>query len=73
VENLSNKVYICGMEHIVCKKCKSEFDLASFAVRGGFVPHDTCCEVCRSVLRGWEKGQETIAVITKRGLAEKAA
>ena len=69
LENLNNSAHISVMEHIICKKCKSEYDLTPVMWRGGgFVPHDTTCEVCRSVLKDWENDRDTIAIMTKRGL-----
>ena len=56
------------MEHIVCQNCKSEYDLKAVVAPGWrLIPHHTVCEVCRSALKDWEKDQENILIMTKRG------
>ena len=55
------------MEHVVCKKCTSEYDLSQpVQLKGELVAHDTVCEVCGTVLKNWADGK-IIAVMTKRG------
>jgi len=57
------------MEHIVCRQCKSEYDVEAFeAIGWRLIPHKTVCEVCGSVLKDWEKDQKNILIMTKRGL-----
>jgi len=62
------------MEHIICQSCKSEYDLRTVVATGWRqIPHATVCEVCRSVLRDWDKDREIILVMTKRGSSAKTA
>jgi PHP family Zn ribbon phosphoesterase len=57
------------MEHIICQKCKSEYDLKSVDATGWrLIPHNTVCETCGSVLREWVNNREIIPIMTKRGL-----
>jgi hypothetical protein len=57
------------MEHIVCEKCKSEYDLRLIGVSGyQLSPHDTTCEVCGSVLKDCDSDHDDILIMTKRGL-----
>jgi transcription initiation factor TFIIIB Brf1 subunit/transcription initiation factor TFIIB len=62
------------MEHIVCRKCESEYDIMAVeAVGWRLIPHRTVCEVCGSVLKDWEKDRENILIMTKRGLVTEPA
>jgi hypothetical protein len=59
------------MEHIVCEKCKSEYDLKAIDVTGwGLLSHETTCEVCGYVLKGCDNDHENILIMTKRGLVK---
>lgn len=62
------------MEHIACKKCESEYDLAPVDVSNWHLPpHDTTCQLCGSVLKGWDNHHENILIMAKRGMVASPA
>jgi len=55
------------MERVICKQCKSECDLKPVdASSWHLLPHDTTCQVCGSVLKGWDNDHENILIMTER-------
>ena len=56
------------MKHLVCRHCRTEYDVRQVDTTGwDRIPHDVKCEVCRSVLKGWDSDHENIYIMTKHG------
>lgn len=54
------------MQHLICPKCKTEYDLKMI----DWQPHepaDIRCEVCHSALSRQDRAHHGILIMTKRG------
>jgi hypothetical protein len=61
--------HILTMEHVICPRCNTEYDLKVVDATGWRqIPHKTVCEVCGTVLKDWTKDREIILIMTKRGM-----